>query len=101
MCLDELQKEKLLLEQLIASEVYQQYVADLDEQVKAAQIAIFSSVPQTDGELREREQAMGYRNFAEAQKSWFIDRLTAVNETIADHIAKQHTPDESTTNATS
>ncbi len=84
---EDCEKERELLLAFLQSDSHRAYVQDMLEAQTDAENACFGSVPQTLGDVNDREQKMGLRNFAMQNQSWFVDRLAAVDSFIAD--AKQ------------
>ena len=84
---EDCEKERELLSALLKSDSHRAFVQDMLEAKTDAENACFGSVPQTVGDMNDREQKMGLRNFADQTQSWFVDRLAAVESFLAD--AKQ------------
>lgn len=95
--LEDLEKERRILLEFLSCEAHKGFQADMLEAQRAAEDAVFENVPQTLGDEKQREQQIGLRNFAQATKEWFLDRLTALELCIADKKQETYLSDVTTT----
>ena len=81
---EDAEHELAQLDVFLKSDTYNAFLTDLDAERLTVEAAIFESVPQTDGDVRDREQKMGLRTYIVNLQTWFTDRREAVVDFIAD-----------------
>lgn len=82
-------KELAALDEFIKSDTFRAFQQDLKDERQQVHALVFESVPQDDGELRAREQAMGLYTYIDSLQSWFSDRRAAIVSFLADAKQKQ------------